>query len=72
MRPLIPFALLALGALAPVAHSELLMIDGQVKVRAADVPTPARGLTMRAVEERFGAPENRAAAVGHPPITRWA
>ena len=71
MRPFIPLALLALGALAPVAHAELLMIDGQVKVRAADGPTPDRGMNMRAVEERFGAPENRSAAVGQPPITRW-
>ena len=66
-----PLALLALGALAPAAHAELLVIDGQVQVRAADVPTPTRGMTMRAVEERFGVPETRSAAVGQPPITRW-
>jgi hypothetical protein len=71
MRPLISFALLALGALAPSAHAELLVIDGQVKVRAVDGPTPTRGMSMRSVEERFGAPENRAPAVGQPPITRW-
>lgn len=71
MRPLIPLALLALGALAPSARAELLLVDGQVQVRQADVPTPSRGMTMRAVEERFGAPETRAAAVGQPPITRW-
>lgn len=71
MRPLIPLALLALGALAPSARAELLLVDGQVQVRQADVPTPSRGMTMRAVEERFGAPETRAPAVGQPPITRW-
>ena len=41
------------------------------QVRQADVPTPSRGMTMRAVEERFGAPEARSPAVGQPPITRW-
>lgn len=71
MRPLITLALAALGALAPAAHAELLIVDGQVKVRSVDGPTPARGMSMRAVEERFGVPQNRAAAVGQPPITRW-
>jgi hypothetical protein len=32
---------------------------------------PARGMTMARVESAFGAPSNRAAAVGQPPITRW-
>jgi hypothetical protein len=32
---------------------------------------PARGLRMRDVEARFGAPANRGATVGKPPITRW-
>ncbi len=71
MRPLLMLGLLALGTLAPAAQAELLLVDGQVRVRAADVPTPSRGMTMRSVEERFGAPENRAPTVGQPPITRW-
>jgi hypothetical protein len=32
---------------------------------------PARGLTMGQVERQFGAPAERFAAVGQPPITRW-
>ena len=32
---------------------------------------PDRGLTMDAVEKRYGAPADRLAAVGKPPITRW-
>ena len=75
MRPLILPALLALlasGAVAlPEARAELILVDGQVALRQAEVPTPARGMSMRGVEERFGAPEARAAAVGQPPITRW-
>lgn len=51
---------LALGVLAPQA-------------RAADAAAdrPARGLTMAQVEARYGAPADRASAVGQPPITRW-
>jgi len=71
MRPLILLAVSALGALSPAAQAELILVDGQVALRQAEVPTPSRGMTMRGVEERFGAPESRAAAVGQPPISRW-
>ena len=32
---------------------------------------PARGTSMVTVEARFGAPAERYAPVGQPPITRW-
>lgn len=65
-------ALLALlGATVSTAHAELVVIDGEVRLRPAEVETPRRGMTMSAVEARFGAPRNRLAAVGQPPITRW-
>lgn len=32
---------------------------------------PARGTTMARVEATYGAPTQRLAAVGQPPITRW-
>jgi hypothetical protein len=32
---------------------------------------PTRGMTQDSVEANFGAPQNRRAAVGDPPITRW-
>jgi hypothetical protein len=32
---------------------------------------PTRGMSMEKVEATFGAPSNRASAVGEPPITRW-
>lgn len=38
---------------------------------ATPVQTPARGMTMSKVESAFGAPAQRAAAVGKPPISRW-
>jgi hypothetical protein len=32
---------------------------------------PSRGMSMEKVEAAYGAPANRVAAVGNPPITRW-
>jgi hypothetical protein len=32
---------------------------------------PARGMSMEKVEAAYGAPANRAPAIGDPPITRW-
>jgi hypothetical protein len=67
---------LALGsvlasAAGTVAKAETVVVDDQVMVRASSVERPARGITMGAVEAKFGAPANRHAAVGTPPITRW-
>jgi hypothetical protein len=71
-------ALAALLALVPgalpgvgVARAETLVVDDKVTVRASDIPRPAPGMTMKLVEERFGTPQERHAAVGTPPITRW-
>ena len=63
---------LALATLwGAAAGAETLVVDDQVMVRASSVERPARGATMSAVEAKFGAPQNRSAAVGTPPITRW-
>jgi hypothetical protein len=64
-------ALLALACVAPLAQAEIIMIDGQVQMRDAAVPTPGRGMSMRDVEAKFGVPASRTDAVGVPPITRW-
>jgi hypothetical protein len=56
---------------APCAAAETIVVDDQVIVRESTIETPQRGLTMSAVEARFGAPQNRHPAVGKPPITRW-
>lgn len=37
--------------------------DGQAR--------PTRGMSMARVEQTFGSPTNRRAAVGEPPISRW-
>jgi hypothetical protein len=38
---------------------------------STSIATPARGMTMGQVEKQFGAPTEKYAAVGQPPITRW-
>jgi hypothetical protein len=37
----------------------------------AGVTRPTQGMNMTQVEQKFGTPENKFAAVGEPPITRW-
>jgi hypothetical protein len=59
------------GSALNLAQAETVIVDDQVMVRASSVERPARGLTMSAVEAKFGNPANRSAAVGTPPITRW-
>ena len=61
---------LALGASVPV-FAETLAVDGQVAIKPAGIETPQRGSTMRAVEQKFGAPANKSSPVGNPPITKW-
>lgn len=72
--------ILLLSALAAfstgVAVAETIVVDDQVKVREAAVETPGKGMTMSSVEQRFGAPAQKHAAVGggsaqQPPIIRW-
>jgi hypothetical protein len=53
------------------AAAETLVVDDQVALRESSVERPRRGSTMHEVETRFGAPAERHATVGSPPITRW-
>jgi hypothetical protein len=54
-----------------LAAAETMVVDDQVVVRPSTIDRPARGLTMAAVEAKFGAPQTRHPTVGKPPITRW-
>ena len=56
-------------ATAPVS-GETVLID-EAAQRAAAIEMPARGMSMQAVRERFGSPQQELPAVGEPPITRW-
>jgi hypothetical protein len=66
----ISMAALALGAAAPIL-AETLAIDGQVTIKPASVETPQRGISMEAVQAKFGEPSNKSGPVGTPPITKW-
>ena len=55
--------------LAPSHAQNLQMVDPPATQARAE--TPSRGMSMALVEQRFGTPTERFAAVGQPPITRW-
>ena len=65
---------LLLSLNAPVASADNLLIE---RVRSEQgITLPKRGTHMSQVEARFGAPQQKVAAVGGgsrrtPPITRW-
>jgi hypothetical protein len=63
-------AVFAVG-LSGAARAETVADGDQVMVRESDIARPSRGMTMHAVETKFGAPQERHAAVGEPPISRW-
>ncbi|MGH8284948.1 MAG: hypothetical protein ACRETT_04190 [Steroidobacteraceae bacterium] len=71
MNTRIAAVLACVATFAGPALAETLVVDDQVMVKEASGERPARGMSMRAVEERFGAPAARHATVGQPPITRW-
>ena len=66
-------ACLALSlATSSVGLAETLVVNDTVAVRETSVQQrPSRGATMSTVETQFGAPTEKHATVGAPPITRW-
>jgi hypothetical protein len=69
-------ALLSVCIATTVALADTVVVDDKVAVRESSVPRPERGMVMSAVEQKFGAPATKHAAVGgasahQPPITRW-
>jgi hypothetical protein len=62
--------LCSLAASGPIL-AETLVVDDQLTLRDSTVERPKRGSTMSDVEKHFGAPVEKHATVGQPPITRW-
>jgi hypothetical protein len=62
-------AMACVGMAFAAAQAQDLQMTGTQAASRAGVPP--RGITMSQVEQRFGAPASRMAAVGQPPITRW-
>lgn len=82
MRPAITTSRLSSLAIAVAAFgfagsawSEEVALPSGAASEAAPAPAPvnppARGIDMNKVEAQFGAPTERHAAIGNPPITRW-
>ncbi len=61
---------IALGASGGISMGQTLQVPETASAPVA-MSTPARGMSMVDVEARYGAPTQRYAAVGQPPITRW-
>ncbi|TVQ42013.1 MAG: hypothetical protein EA370_00805 [Wenzhouxiangella sp.] len=60
---------MVLFAFVAPATADILLIEKVRERMLRDLP--GNGLSMTEVEARFGAPLDRHAAVGQPPITRW-
>ena len=58
-------------AMTAAVRADVLLLDGIQQEAATQAQRPERGLTMAQVESEFGAPTEKLAAVGEPPITRW-
>ena len=56
---------------AQAGQADTLLIDNVDETRAEAPERPSRGMTMKRVEDRFGAPTRAKPAVGDPPITTW-
>ncbi len=69
MKRLIP-ALAALALLStPFVQADTLLVERTDQAHVSAVPK--RGASMTQVTSQYGAPVNKHAAVGKPPITRW-
>jgi hypothetical protein len=64
-------AVLLLTTVAGTALGDTLLIEGVQNDAQSASSRPARGQSMERVEAQFGAPTQRSAAIGEPPISRW-
>jgi hypothetical protein len=64
------FAATVLSALS-TAYAESLIIENIDKSSASLTASPNRGMSMETVESKWGNPEQKRAAIGEPPISRW-
>lgn len=60
---------LVLALTLHTVSADVLILD-EVR-QAAQMDLPKNGQTEAQVEQKFGAPKKKYAAVGDPPITRW-
>lgn len=65
---LIPFALV-LTLASTAASADTLLLQRVERAKASALPH--KGSTMDQIESQYGAPTEKKAAVGQPPISRW-
>jgi hypothetical protein len=58
------------GGALPAA-AETIATESGIAVKQPDGAAPTRGMTMKQVASKFGAPASKIPAVGKPPISRW-
>ena len=61
---------LGLGPLSATCSADTLVVES-VNASAGMVSRPAHGITMDAVTQQFGEPQQRMGPVGDPPISHW-
>jgi hypothetical protein len=57
--------------LAGGVQADTLLIENVEEAQSETSERPSRGMTMKRVEDRFGAPSSSKPPVGDPPITTW-
>lgn len=63
---------IALLSISTLSLAETLTVPSYSVANSAEgVLRPTRGMSMAAVEQKFGVAEQKSATVGEPPITKW-
>ena len=74
LRHLSIAALLLAFGMTDIAAADTLSMppaDSAATRQPVQIEMPARGMTKKQVEAKFGAPAQKVPAVGKPPISRW-
>ncbi|WP_430009042.1 hypothetical protein [Methylophaga lonarensis] len=74
LKTSLPISGLLCLMLISASHADVLSIADpryEVPNSPSGILRPTQGMNMQTVTARFGEPEQKLAAVGEPPITRW-
>ena len=70
MKQMLRYTLTTLLLVSSQVPADTLQVDAAESAQMA-TSTPARGMSMPEVKNRFGEAERQLPSVGEPPITRW-
>lgn len=71
LRHITATGLLLVGLSANLSAEEIILPTAEPEASEYSVQLPGRGMTMEAVQNRFGEAIEKYPAVGEPPISRW-